>query len=41
VLTNLAHLEEFTIEECVHSAYEEISERTGEMVDGTFVKDTL
>jgi NTP pyrophosphatase (non-canonical NTP hydrolase) len=39
VLTNLAHLEGFTIEECIEAAYEEISKRTGKMVNGTFVKD--
>jgi len=39
VLTNLAHLEGFKIEECVESAYEVISKRTGKMVNGTFVKD--
>jgi len=39
VLTNLAHLEGFKIEECVESAYEVIAKRTGKMVNGTFVKD--
>jgi len=39
VLTNLAHLEGFTIEECIESAYGEISKRTGKMINGTFVKD--
>jgi len=39
VLTNLAHLEGFTIEQCIESAYEEISDRTGKMINGTFVKD--
>jgi len=39
VLTNLAHLEGFTIEECIEAAYGEISKRTGKMVNGTFVKD--
>jgi len=39
VLTNLAHLEGFTVEDCIDSAYEVISERTGKMVNGTFVKD--
>ena len=39
VLTNLAHLEGFTIEQCVESAYDEISDRTGKMINGTFVKD--
>jgi len=38
VLTNLAHLEGFKIEECIESAYEVIAKRTGKMVNGTFVK---
>ena len=39
VLTNLAHLEGFTIEEAIDSAYSVISKRTGKMINGTFVKD--
>ena len=39
VLTNLAHLEGFTIEECIDSAYIEIINRKGKMVNGTFVKN--
>lgn len=39
VLTNLAHLRGVTIEECIDSAYDVISKRTGKMVNGTFVKD--
>ena len=39
VLTNLAHLGDTSIEECVDSAYNVISKRTGKMVNGTFVKD--
>ena len=39
VLTNLAHLEGFKIEDCVESAYEVIAKRTGRMENGTFVKD--
>jgi NTP pyrophosphatase (non-canonical NTP hydrolase) len=39
VLTNLAELCELSIEECVESAYEVISKRTGKMKNGTFVKD--
>ena len=39
VLTNLAELCGFTIEECVESAYDVISKRTGKMDNGTFVKD--
>jgi NTP pyrophosphatase (non-canonical NTP hydrolase) len=40
VLTNLAHLEGFTIEECIESAYDVISRRQGKMVNGTFVKES-
>ena len=39
VLTNLAHLNGVTIEDCIDSAYKVISKRTGKMVNGTFVKD--
>ena len=39
VLTNLAELLGLTIEECIESAYEVISKRTGKMENGTFVKD--
>ena len=39
VLTNLAELEGLRIEDCIDSAYEVISSRTGKMVNGTFVKD--
>ena len=39
VLTNLSELLDMSIEECVESAYEVISKRTGKMVNGTFVKD--
>ena len=41
VLTNLAELEGFTIEDCIDSAYTEISTRRGKMLNGTFVKETL
>jgi len=41
VLTNLAHLAGTDIETCIQSAYDEISSRTGKMVNGTFVKTTL
>ena len=40
VLTNLAELEGFTIEDCIDSAYTEISTRRGKMLNGTFVKET-
>ena len=39
VLTNLSHLGGFDVEYCISSAYDEISNRTGAMVNGTFVKD--
>ena len=39
VLTNLSELLDMSIEECVESAYEVISKRTGKMINGTFVKD--
>ena len=41
VLTNLAHLKGVTIEHCINSAYQEIKNRKGSMVNGTFVKQTL
>ena len=41
VLTNLATLAGFNIEYCIDAAYSEISNRTGSMVNGTFVKDTV
>ena len=39
VLTNLAHLGGTSIEICIDEAYKVISERTGKMENGTFVKD--
>ena len=39
VLTNLAYLEGITIEECIESAYVEIANRKGKMINGTFVKE--
>ncbi len=39
VLTNLAYLEGITIEECIKSAYAEIENRKGKMINGTFVKE--
>ena len=41
VLTNLARLGDTSIELCIDQAYDVISKRTGKMVNGTFVKDTL
>jgi len=39
VLTNFAELNGVSIEDCIQSAYNEISSRTGRMINGTFVKD--
>ena len=39
VLTNLAYLEGFEVEDCVASAYDVIKSRQGKMVNGTFVKE--
>jgi len=39
VLTNLAHLCDTSIEECIKAAYNEIKNRTGRMDNGTFKKD--
>ena len=39
VLTNLAHLCNTSIEECIDAAYDEIKNRTGKMDNGTFKKD--
>jgi len=39
VLTNLAHLHDVKIEECIQMAYDVISKRTGKMVNGTFKKN--
>lgn len=41
VLTNLAALEGLSIEECIKSAYKQISARKGTMINGTFVKQQL
>ena len=40
VLTNLAELGGVRIEDCIESAYNEIANRAGNMVNGTFVKET-
>lgn len=39
VLTILAEQTNMGIEQCIDSAYEEIKDRKGKMVDGMFVKD--
>jgi NTP pyrophosphatase (non-canonical NTP hydrolase) len=41
VLTNLAKLSNLNVEDCIQSAYDEISSRTGEMKNGVFEKNTL
>ena len=41
VLTNLAALEGFAIEDCIEHAYNEIQNRTGKMVNGTFIKNEI
>ena len=41
VLTNLAVLEGTQIENCIESAYNEIANRKGKMINGTFVKESL
>jgi NTP pyrophosphatase (non-canonical NTP hydrolase) len=41
VLTNLAYLEGFEVEDCVASAYDVIKNRKGKMENGTFMKSTL
>lgn len=38
VLTNLAKLGGYNIEDCINSAYEVIAKRNGTMINGTFVK---
>lgn len=39
VLTNLAAIRGYDIEDCINSAYNVISKRTGKMENGTFVKN--
>ena len=39
VLTNLAALKGYKIEDCINAAYNVIAKRSGKMVDGNFVKD--
>tara|TARA_R100000781_G_C4010981_1_gene103669 strand:+ start:233 stop:526 length:294 start_codon:yes stop_codon:yes gene_type:complete len=38
VLTNLAWLADYRIEDCIDAAYEEIKDRKGKMKNGTFKK---
>lgn len=39
VLTSIAYFNGLSIEECINSAYEVISKRKGQMINGTFVKN--
>jgi NTP pyrophosphatase (non-canonical NTP hydrolase) len=39
VLTNLAAIKGYKIEDCINAAYDVISKRKGQMINGTFVKD--
>ena len=39
VLTNLAHLGGYKIEECIDAAYNQLANRKGKMQNGTFVKE--
>ena len=39
VLTNLAELKGLKVEDCINSAYNVISKRKGQMVNGAFVKE--
>ncbi len=39
VLTNLAHLCDLKLEDCIKLAYSVIKNRKGTMINGTFVKD--
>jgi len=41
VLTNLAKLKGYKIEDCINSAYEVIKNRKGKMHNGTFLKDGI
>jgi NTP pyrophosphatase (non-canonical NTP hydrolase) len=39
VLTNLAKLKGYNIEDCINGSYGVIAKRKGQMVNGTFVKE--
>ena len=39
VLTNLSELAGVKIEDCINSAYNEIKNRKGKMINGTFIKE--
>lgn len=40
VLTNLAKLKGYNIEDCINGSYGVIAKRKGQMVNGTFVKES-
>lgn len=40
VLTIIAEMNGMSIEDCINSAYNEIKDRKGKMINGTFVKET-
>jgi NTP pyrophosphatase (non-canonical NTP hydrolase) len=39
VLTSIAYFNNVSIEECINSAYNVISKRSGKMVNGSFIKN--
>jgi len=39
VLTNLAKLKGYNIEDCINGSYRVIAKRKGQMINGTFVKE--
>ena len=39
VLTNLAKLKGYDIEQCINGSYQVIAKRKGQMINGTFVKE--
>jgi NTP pyrophosphatase (non-canonical NTP hydrolase) len=39
VLTNLAKLKGYDIEQCINGSYDVIAKRKGQMINGTFVKE--
>lgn len=39
VLTSVAHMSGLKIEDCIDTAYNVINKRSGNMINGTFVKD--
>lgn len=40
VLVNIAERNGYTVEECLAKAWDDIKDRKGKMINGTFVKDT-